>query len=188
MGPQAARELANRLNLTRPRGKIILYGSAGALDPQLQVGESFLIHELRLKDSELKLSLNIPHSLRFLPQASCLTTDEPVLRSQDKQSLFEQFQLQIVDCEMAAFMDSLVEDMHSQIIFVRTVIDSSQHSLRFLEGSQIRWPSLVKPTALFDFLRISKNFLIYHRSMSEFLERVYQLSVTTSTEPEASQL
>jgi len=169
MGPEAARNYANRLNLLNPQGWIVVYGSAGALDPKMKVGQSFLINSVGTGDASF--DLQIPKKLQYLPQASCLSRPAPVSLRDEKKSLYLKSGFQLVDCEMGYFLDELREDLRSRCVFVRSVLDRADTNLHFLDGFNLKWRALLNPVRLLQFLFFVRAFFVYKREIDEFLKR-----------------
>jgi hypothetical protein len=170
MGPEAAKNLARRLSLSKPSGPIILLGSAGGLKDHLKPGDCFIIHEIYLKTGFEKLS--IPRSLKFLPQARLVSVEQPVTRSEIKRSLGQSSDCDLVDCEMSFFWDEISDDLKSRIIFIRGVLDPASENLDFLKAYKINWQGLVRPRNLFQFLKFVRNFFQYQSGIEAFFKKV----------------
>lgn len=168
-GALAAKKLANKLSFLSPSEQVIIYGCSGALDPQVKVGDSFLIREI-VQPSGRRIPLSIPRSLSHLPQASLLTQERPLIRQEEKQKAFENYEAQLVDCEMGFILEHLLERQYSQLIFVRTAIDSHKDEIRFL-NDQGKF-SLRSCSSIVDLVKMSFHFMIYRRKMRDFLQRL----------------
>lgn len=185
MGPESARMLARNLSLTKPLGPIIILGSAGSLKPNLKPGQCFLIKELYAKGERKKLE--IPKVLDFFPQASLISVEKPITRSETKLKVGLETGCDLVDCEMEFLWDEISEDLHDRLIFIRGVLDSAEENLDFLEDFQIRWHSLIQPKQMFQFARFVRNFFRYQRGMREFFGRLSN-SLMLRDETEVSQI
>lgn len=170
MGPDAAKNLARRLSLSKPSGPIILLGSAGGLRENLKPGECFIINEIYFQNGFEKMS--IPRSLEFLPQAKLVSVEQPVTRSEIKKSLGQSSGCDLVDCEMSFFWDEISDDLKSQIIFIRGVLDPASENLDFLNAYKIHWQGLIHPRNLFQFVKFVRSFFHYQSGIEKFFRQV----------------
>lgn len=170
MGPGSAQNLARKLSLTKPNGPIIILGSAGGLDPSIKAGECFLINRLHLAGQSA--SLQIPKALDFLPQASLVSVEKPVTRSEEKLRLGRTTNCQLVDCEMEFLWNEISEDLRERLLFIRGALDPAEENLDFLADFQIRWHSLIQPKQMLQFTRFVRNFFRYQKGIREFFGRV----------------
>lgn len=170
MGPHSAQALARRLNLLNPDGPILVFGCAGALNPKHRPGDCFLIESVQVEENHFRM--NIDRSLDFLPRASLLSLPQPLTTAQQKERAFKEKQADLVDCEMGFLLSHLSEPLCDRLIFVRGVSDRASESLDFLDGFELRWSQLVYPNKLFQFIRLLKNFFVYKKELTKFIDRL----------------
>jgi hypothetical protein len=170
MGARAAQELARRLNLTRPKGWIVIAGSAGGLRPGIQTGDSFVVREV--KHARKSWTLNVPKELSSFPQAVLTSNSVPIWSSTEKLNRHHADAADIIDCELEFFLENLDPSLVAQVLVLRTVIDSQTHELNFFDGFRIRPERLLNPIELIRFIRFIFCFFKFRSGHSEFFKRV----------------
>jgi|GEM_PF-4110824 len=170
MGEEAAKKLAVKLNLTNPHGPIVIFGSAGALNPSLKVGQCFLVSKLFLNGQSIKLP--IPNELNFLPQAKVVSAKSPVKTPKEKKALFEKTGADLVDCEIGPLWDGLSEPLKDRFVFIRGVIDGAKDRLGFLEHFRVRWLYLLNPFIACQFIKFLFSYGSYLKGMENFIDRL----------------
>jgi len=173
MGPTKAKDLARKINLTRPKGWIVISGCAGALSPKLRRGHSFLVTEVLFGNKAWKLSA--PKPAEMLPRAKLTSVSAPVWDTETKKRMYELTGAEIVDCEIAFFLDALDETLIPQVLLLRTVIDESTDAIRFFDGYKILPLRLLHPIELGRFIRFVFSFLVFRSRHSQFFKRVDRL-------------
>ncbi len=173
MGPEKARALARKLNLIRPRSWIVITGCAGGLKESIKTGDSFVIKSIHSQNHQW--NLNIPKALEIFPQASLTSVESPAWTKEEKQKLAADFGADLVDCEMAYFLDALDEALYPQLIFLRTVIDTQDHGIGFFEGYKIQPLRILHPREFFRFVRFVWCFFLFRSRHSQFFKRVDRL-------------
>ena len=96
---------------------IIVLGCAGALNPEMKIGQTFIISSVGLKTPLEKMP--IPPELAHFPTASLLTQPKVVKTPNEKEELFQKTQADLVDCEMGYLWEQLNDRNRENIIFVR---------------------------------------------------------------------
>jgi len=173
MGPNQAKDLARRLNLTRPQGWIVISGCAGALSPKLKRGQSFLVTEVSFGNKNWKLP--VPKPAEMLSQAKLTSVSAPVWDTDNKKRMHELTGADLVDCEIAFFLDALDENLIPQVLLLRTVIDESKDEIGFFDGYKIKAIRLLNPIELARFARFVFSFVIFRSRHTQFFKRVDRL-------------
>jgi nucleoside phosphorylase len=180
----AGRELAKTLaQIERPE-LIISLGFAGALAPELSVGEKFIIRDVRLGGSEpctLDSALHtlVPAFVRSARAARLLTVDRPALTPATKASLAQQSSAILCDMETHA-VAAVAVAFGVPWIGARIVSDSAQETLKewMLELPALiergRWAALVRqlgthPQDLPGLLRLAYRMRALQRQLSQFI-------------------
>lgn len=169
MGPSPAQALGKKLSLSQPSGTLVFFGSCGALDPKLRVGQSYLVNQIG------DTPIEIPRAVQHLSQVRLISVETPINRCADKALKFSESQAQIVDCEFEFLIKQLNTDLISRSLFIRTVIDDAQTELEFLDGYKVQPAKLLWPRPLISFVGFIGNYFRYIANTKTQLDRVSQL-------------
>lgn len=175
MGPDHAKALARKLNLLNPFGPIVVVGTAGALHPQLKVGDCFIVSQLYNSDSKTWIPISSPYPIQFLPSAKAISQDGILSRPNEKLKLFQNTEADIVDCESFYLWDELNERLRSKLIIIRGVVDRQRDNIDFFNGFRLNFTKCSQPLSLFRMLRLGLNALKYQREMNPFFSRLMEI-------------
>lgn len=145
---------------------LIIFGTAGGLEPNKKVGNCFLIS--LLKERETHIPIPIPKGLKDFPQASLMTVSKIASTKEAKEKLYQETPADLVDMEMNQIWAHLSPELQMKTIFVRGVVDEVHHSIIFLEKPL----HLFSPQGLVDLKRLYLNFKTYRSSMTQFLDQL----------------
>jgi nucleoside phosphorylase len=84
---------------------IILFGAAGALAPELQIGQLFSCDTFFYANSQLELPA--PPDLPDLPPAAVVTVDQPAITRDDRAQLAAKHNASLVDMESFFFAEAM---------------------------------------------------------------------------------
>lgn len=104
--------------------RIILFGAAGALVPELKIGQVYACDSLFYAGRKMAL----PFSKEF-PTASVVTVDQPVTTKEDRIRLAENYHAQLVDMESFFFAEALHDRGLSGAV-IRFVSDTAEQAFR----------------------------------------------------------
>jgi len=175
MGPEKAKALARKLNLTNPNGPIVVVGTAGALHPQLSGGDCFIVSQLYNSNAKEWIPISSPYPIQFLPSAKTISQDRILARPEEKLALFKETGADIVDCESYYLWDELNDSLRSKLIIVRAVVDRQKDNIDFFEGFHFQWIKLFRPANLYRMIRLSLNTLNYQNEMNSFFSRLMEI-------------
>ena len=82
--------------------RIILFGAAGALTPELEIGQVLCCHTALYDDRRLELPVSTD-----IQATTIITVAEPVTRTEERFRLFERYSASLVDMESFFFAESL---------------------------------------------------------------------------------
>lgn len=166
MGVKRAQQLALELNSAQHSKPIVVFGSAGALNPKLNPGDFFRIERISFdsKSFEIPNHFNIP-----LKPASLLTSHQLVPTAKEKQNLYQRYGSDLVDMEMGALWQLASEETRKQFVFVRTVIDDAGSDLPAFLSNNI-WKTLNLFQTTKDFLGLIKKWKSYTTGCKQALK------------------
>lgn len=148
MGKKKAERLGEHINEHSNSGVHLVFGSAGGLKPGLEVGESFLVEKIFGHDFELKSEISMPRASLF--------TSESLLKSQKEKTFVHQTtQADLVDMEMGFLWQKLIPERRSQILFLRTIVDTSE--------DEFKWSSAI---------RLYRSWRVYLKAIESSLDWV----------------
>ncbi|MBN8555106.1 MAG: hypothetical protein J0L93_06665 [Deltaproteobacteria bacterium] len=177
IGESRSKELSKLLLQMKIENFVVIYGCAGALNPNLKAGEIFLISGI-FEDSQFH-TISIPEQLAHFPHTKLFTSKFLINSAEEKHDLYKKTGSDLVDMEMLFIWKNISEELQKKIIFVRGISDSSEERLDFLEtvNGKIRFSkstfiSLTKMRQLFRFI---KNFSLYKKNMEKTLSEISSL-------------
>jgi len=159
IGIKHAKKLAEKLNETVITTPVVIFGSAGALDPILKPGDSFLITEIIFEDQ----TNTIPKFDIDLATSRLLTSPRLLKNKEEKSAAFEKSKAPLVDMEMGALWKYSSEATRKNLIFIRTVIDEADQD----------FPDFKSLSAFKKIISLIKNWRIYIRAAEATLTKYF---------------
>lgn len=186
MGHENARKLARKINLLYPRSHILILGSAGALNPRLRSGDTFLVSHVKI-DGKFT-SLNIPDELQHLAQAKVISLPDVVTQPEDKKKIWKDTGADLVDCESGVIYEELLDQFQERLIIIRGVIDEQKDRMDFIQGMKVQWGQLWRPQKFVSFLKLIRSYSRYRDGVGSFFEKtVHALQMEDRLRDEDSQ-
>ncbi len=159
MGERAASNLVGQLE-SSAEPLIIVFGSAGALDPTLRPGDAFIISSVQGPKHGPQITENISRAADFLhlPQAPLYTSKTLLKTARDKLEVYQTNGCRLVDMEMAYLWAAASPSLRQRLLFVRCVIDGQSHGLDF--------------SSRLGALKLLPNWLRYIQGMNRLLKSI----------------
>lgn len=129
----ALEQLKNELSNSR----VLLFGSAGGLNPNLSLGDIFCCTHIKAADNSKELCLE---ALKGFNTASLLTVSTAVLSQHERQSLYKRYKADIADIEGYHFASWLLglNRQPSSFGVIRFISDTAYSGFTSHFGAEIR--------------------------------------------------
>ncbi|MDD3146774.1 MAG: hypothetical protein PHD82_05685 [Candidatus Riflebacteria bacterium] len=112
--------------------RLVLFGSAGALDPDLKPGQIFSASSVKLADRQIKLPC-----LQGFAAATALTNTRPVFAADERLELFSRSGCQLVDMESFFFVEKFHRS-EQQVSVLRFISDTAELTFKLPFAKEIQ--------------------------------------------------